>query len=407
MVKADLRQEVTLIAHAGSYGGVATHLNHFVSVLRDLCKVRGIFFFATDTVSVNHDGDFPILVLSANTPRWIMTNGALRALRVPLIFLREVLMVLRHSKYLLRTHIVLTSHDPNAFWGFVLLSKQAEYSLFVLPDVGHTEKKSQGWGVRIWNQLLRKLILRRIEQRTLRLATPTREAADIWSSYIGIDSRNVHAIAHPPFLSRDCESVIVDTQGHVGVVDDLEKRTRNGEKIVLSVGHLEDYKNPLKWVEFAQFAQRVEPNILFVWVGGGTRLREVRGAVSGDSRIILAGRLNQHDLRRLYRASWVFFHPAIKESQGIVVMDALALGLPVILNRSEALPGLIEHTNAGFVIDCSEPDAKTEFLDLLRRLQDPAQYLRTSKEATSLAERRFSYETWHQQLADLIKGHHA
>jgi glycosyltransferase involved in cell wall biosynthesis len=395
---------VTLVAHAGSYGGVATHLNHFVSVLRELCTIKGVFFFTVDSVSVDPIDGIPTPVLKPNIPRWIAGSIIFRALRVPLTFFREILLSFRHPRELLGKHIVLTSHDPNALWGFVLLSRQAEYSLFVLPDIDTEQTNGKSVAIRLWNGLLRRMILKRISNGALRLAVPTREAAEIWSRFIGIDPVLIQAIPHPPFLARNCANVIPDTQKADPIVDDLIRRAEEGERIVLSVGHLEDYKNPQKWLEFAKFVHQKEPKILFVWVGGGSRFEEMQASVWRHKRIILAGRLNQQDLRRLYKASWLFFHPAIKESQGIVVMDALTLGLPVILNKSEALPGLIADTEAGYVIDCNETDAKAAFLRILQRFQDDKEYEKASREAATLAKSRFSYETWRSDLARLIHG---
>ena len=47
-------------------------------------------------------------------------------------------------------------------------------------------------------------------------------------------------------------------------------------------------------------------------------------------------------------------------------------------------------------------DAKKEFLSLLTGLREPVAYAKTASEALSLAKKRFSYDTWREQLADLV-----
>ena len=54
-------------------------------------------------------------------------------------------------------------------------------------------------------------------------------------------------------------------QADAASADKIVRLAGTGLKLVLSVGHLADYKNPLKWLELAKFAHDQNDTLLFVW----------------------------------------------------------------------------------------------------------------------------------------------
>lgn len=405
-----METEVTLVANASAYGGVATHLNQFSSVLSSLVRVRSIFLFTNSEIEINSESDLPVpTVLSTLNYLWA-SRRLLQKLLVPLNFFRELWLAVRFRHDIWGRHLVITSHDPHAFWGFVLFAGRVDYFLFVLPDQpdensSGNSKKLKDVAIRLWKAFMHRLVKYRLDRKNIRLVAPTSYAAEIWASLLGIDAAAIHVIPNPPLLARQCNGLIRDVQANAPITDTIIQLTKEGLKLVLSVGHLVDYKNPHKWLELAKFAHEKDATLLFVWAGDGTLFEEIRQSASGFPRIILLGRLNQSDLKRLYEVCWVFLHPAIKESQGIVVMDALTLGIPVILNESEALPGLVENSGAGFMLNCASEDAVSEYMSILDRLGNDACYQQASQQAKSLASRRYTYEKWLAELRTLFLQH--
>lgn len=353
-----------------------------------------------DAAVVRHGEGHDPLVLDA-TNRAFERTGPLRALQAPLGFLREIWLGLRHHGVRGR-RLVLTSHDPNGFWGFVVLSKYAAYMLFVLPEPARGGLS--GAAAKAWRRFVGRIVRRRLHDGRLSLFAPTREAAAIWAAQIGVAPDRIASIPHPPFLALPCETVLRDLQTGSLEVARLLSIAEGGRRLVLSVGHLEEYKGVRIWLAAARRATRHDEGLHFVWVGDGPLGDELRAAVAELDCVSLPGRMNQVDLRALYAASWAFFHPALKESQGIVVVDALTFGLPVILNDREALPGLIAGSEAGFVVDFQAPDGANRFVEVLSRLQTPAVHTHMADEARRLAQERFSYDTWATDLAALVSN---
>ncbi|MBU1425705.1 MAG: glycosyltransferase family 4 protein [Gammaproteobacteria bacterium] len=401
------KEEVTLIAHASAYGGVATHLNQFATVLRGMVSVKHVFLFTNSAIEINSENGLPAPTLVPTLNSLWASRRLLLKLLVPLNLVREIWLAARYCGAICGRHIVITSHDPHAFWGLVLLAGHAEYFLFVLPDPREDDstrkpRKLRDAVYRIWQAFMHRVVSRRLERASLSLVAPTSYAAEMWAELLKIDSAAIRVIPNPPFLARQCNGILRDVQANSSMIDTIIQLAKEGLKLVLSVGHMVDYKNPHKWLELTKHAHEKNAGLLFVWAGDGPLLEEIRTSAAGYSRIFLPGRLNQSDLRRLYEICWVFFHPAIKESQGIVVMDALTLGIPVILNESEALPGLIGDSGAGCVIDCASDDASSRYISILDGLGDGEGYQHASRQARLLASRSYSYEKWLAELRTLL-----
>ena len=120
---------------------------------------------------------------------------------------------------------------------------------------------------------------------------------------------------------------------------DAEKRARfrekyglaAGEKAVLSVGHYIERKGLLEFVQLA----RANPQYRFFWFGY-TDLRLVpdviREAVaSAPKNLSFPGYVENDELRDAYCGCDLFLFMSREETEGIVVLEALASGIPVAL----------------------------------------------------------------------------
>jgi glycosyltransferase-like protein len=118
-----------------------------------------------------------------------------------------------------------------------------------------------------------------------------------------------------------------------------------GSPIYLTVGGIEPRKNSIRLLEaFAQVLSHY-PQAQLVIAGGATlfdyepyrqeffalatALEQQQGPIMGKS-VILPGVIPDEDLPALYRTADVFCFPSTKEGWGLVVLEAIASGLPVI-----------------------------------------------------------------------------
>ncbi|MBD1875590.1 MSMEG_0565 family glycosyltransferase [Nodosilinea sp. FACHB-131] len=131
-----------------------------------------------------------------------------------------------------------------------------------------------------------------------------------------------------------------------GQEDALKARYRlTGSPIYLTVGGIEPRKNSLRLLEAFAQVLTTYPQAQLVIAGGATlfdyepyrqgflalaeSLAQQHGPLIGKS-VILPGVIADDELPALYRTANVFCFPSTKEGWGLVVLEAIASGLPVI-----------------------------------------------------------------------------
>jgi len=69
-----------------------------------------------------------------------------------------------------------------------------------------------------------------------------------------------------------------------------------------------------------------------------------------SDRVRLQGRVSDHELRRLYRESHALYMPFAYEGYGIVFLEAMASGLPVLARRGCGAAEIVRHGESGFLL---------------------------------------------------------
>nr|WP_325183797.1 glycosyltransferase [uncultured Oscillibacter sp.] len=114
------------------------------------------------------------------------------------------------------------------------------------------------------------------------------------------------------------------------------------EKIVVSVGHMIARKG---LPEFLELARRI-PTAKFLWFGWtNPKLipREIAQAIEdAPGNVIFPGFVGREELREAYQGADVFAFLSHEETEGIVVLEALACGVPTVLRDIPVYDGWLE-----------------------------------------------------------------
>jgi len=115
------------------------------------------------------------------------------------------------------------------------------------------------------------------------------------------------------------------------------------EKVVVSVGHTIARKGVS---EFLELARRM-PEVRFLWFGWtDPRLipQEIAQAIkSAPANVIFPGFVGREELREAYQGADVFAFLSHEETEGIVVLEALACGVPAVLRDIPVYDGWLEN----------------------------------------------------------------
>lgn len=91
--------------------------------------------------------------------------------------------------------------------------------------------------------------------------------------------------------------------------------------------------------------------------------------ISATNKLVLLPRRSHQEMPELYRGADMLFFPTIREGLSLVVLEAMACGLPVVATRCSSMPELIDHGKGGFLF---EPNNRGQMLQYLMQLaHDP------------------------------------
>lgn len=134
---------------------------------------------------------------------------------------------------------------------------------------------------------------------------------------------------------------------------------------------------------------------------GRVALAEVEALVAdrglGD-RVRFVDPRPHHQLSSLYRAADVVAVPSRSESFGLVALEAMACGRPVVATDVGGLSTLVDHRRTGLLVPSREPAAWAEALDSLLCLPDRAVRMGA---AAAVAARRYRWSDAARSLADV------
>jgi glycosyltransferase involved in cell wall biosynthesis len=204
--------------------------------------------------------------------------------------------------------------------------------------------------------------------------------------WLSVDPGKVHAIHH-------------------GIRFSSEKTRRPAPKAsrpyILCVSAFYPYKNLFRLIEaFGLLRQDGLPHELVI-VGADTRevtredLSRHARAQGVEEALRLPGRVPDDVLEDLYRGADVFVMPSRYESFGLPVLEAMALGCPVVTARASCLPEIVG--DAAELVDPLSPAS------IARGLADVVTVPRRRAELVRLGKERVNAFSWKKTAEETLK----
>ncbi len=176
-----------------------------------------------------------------------------------------------------------------------------------------------------------------------------------------------------------------------------------GEKIVMHISNFRAVKRAQDVVAiFAQLTAK-QPSRLVLIGDGPERPRVLMRAedLGVRDRVLFLGK--HTSVHELLSCADLFLLPSASESFGLVALEAMACGAPVVASNVGGLPEVIEHGTTGYMFDVGDIDGMAEAG--LRIMGDDDHWRSLSEAGRALAEERFSarrvvplYERYYEQV---------
>jgi D-inositol-3-phosphate glycosyltransferase len=132
-----------------------------------------------------------------------------------------------------------------------------------------------------------------------------------------------------------------------------------------------------------------------------SRLQELRRDLHIEDMVTFLGRKAQDTLPYYYSAAEVVVVPSHYESFGLVALEAMACGTPVVASETGGLAFLVRDAETGFHVPTADPEAMAERLRQL--LRDDLLRKRLGRQAAEYAK-RYAWPLMAEQIIDLYQG---
>jgi glycosyltransferase involved in cell wall biosynthesis len=179
----------------------------------------------------------------------------------------------------------------------------------------------------------------------------------------------------------------------------------NGSFLVSYIGRFSQEKAPHRFLDLAE-AMSGFSDTTFLMIGNGPEFESVRARVARRGladRVVMPSFVD--DIRPYLRATDVLVIPSLIEGVPIILLEAMAMGVPVVASRVGGIPDVVRDGETGFLVDPYDPKTLVERVTQLHT--DPDLHRRISEAARTyalrhcgVAEMLRAYEEALESLAD-------
>ncbi len=133
----------------------------------------------------------------------------------------------------------------------------------------------------------------------------------------------------------------------------------------------------------------------------GTMEPEAVAVLKDKKNINYAGRVSHNELPGIFNEHDVFVFPSYFEGFGLVILEAMACGLPVIATKSSGAPDVIENGVDGFIIEAGNEKQLKEAMEFF--MSHPDKMEEMAKAARKKAE-QYTWDTYGNKWVDFISS---
>jgi len=170
-----------------------------------------------------------------------------------------------------------------------------------------------------------------------------------------------------------------------------EFNLKDNERVIINVAHLAGHKGQKFLVRAIPLVLEKIPNVRFFIIGGGKLSGELKVLASSlglRHELIFTG--FREDVGAFYKLSDLFVMSSIQEGLGTAVLDALAMGKPVVAADSGGIAEMITDGRTGRLVAAADPRALAGgIVDMLEHM-DLAKQM--AQEGRKMVRQKFSIE---------------
>ncbi len=135
-------------------------------------------------------------------------------------------------------------------------------------------------------------------------------------------------------------------------------RKKENEKTIIFVGRLHPVKGVKYLIEAMATVHKKMPNIRLVIVGDGIerlKLGELTKKLDLNDSVKFVGQVPQERVFENMNQADIFVLPSLSEGFPVVLLEAMATGLPIIATNVRGIPDIVENGVNGYLVNIKNP----------------------------------------------------
>ncbi|MCK5413628.1 MAG: glycosyltransferase family 4 protein [Candidatus Pacebacteria bacterium] len=180
-------------------------------------------------------------------------------------------------------------------------------------------------------------------------------------------------------------------------------RVKQDEIMLITACRLTKEKN-LEFLvrSFVKITQK-EKNIKFMIVGDGAVKKDLEKMAEDlgiKEKVIFTGLVDRTEIVSLYQASDIFVFASKTETQGLVAVEAMAAGCPVVAVKASGIEDIVKDGEDGFLTSSSEEDFAEKVLQIVNNEELRKKMAEKAKENS----RKFEIAPWVDKIMKLYES---
>lgn len=179
---------------------------------------------------------------------------------------------------------------------------------------------------------------------------------------------------------------------------------------ILTIGRLVEKKGIEYGIRAVANLVPLFPNIRYQIVGDGflrPQLEELIKELNVVSQVQLLGWKQQAEVKEILDNSDIFLVPSVTGEDGdqeglpVVLMEAMAMGLPILSTLHSSIPELVEDGISGFLVPERDVDSLTQKLQ--RLIEDPQLWQEMGKAGHTFVQTHHNIDKLNEQLVEIFE----
>jgi len=190
----------------------------------------------------------------------------------------------------------------------------------------------------------------------------------------------------------------------------IRKRLGINGPFIFTVGRMAEKKGFKYLIAAMPKILKRLPKAKLVLIGDGPEregLEKLTSELKLDGKVVFAGKVTHKELENWYPTADVFVLPSIvtkegdTEGLGVVFLEAIASGTPIIGSNVGGIPDIIKHNKTGLLVPQKDKDALADAI--IKVLTDKTLKKKLRKNALDFVKERFAWDLVADKFAEMFR----